>query len=420
MTMKYLGRLFLAVTAVKTVFADSPAAPSPLADTDLICTTDNSVDCYPRVFQPTEKFQLIRDGQDLPPGLHVRLNIYTGEKEARLNIPMEDDVESQLEGLPIEQSVVVVDQPEDITAIGRQAMRDQVPQRPPADESAGKIVPPQDVEGGDSEIFIRAIDVLDGQHVDDGAITSALSDLTELSHDIYYGVEIAKRGRTLQHLVNLMSSDSASQRRQAASIIGGSVQNNPTALKEALAAWELIMQTCNKGSKTRPGCEGETLIKRLHDCLEKESDPAVMKAKVYALVGLIKDSTVRDDFLANRGMELLLAIFTKHGVQWDNTRIKIAQFVTDTFLDEQMGAELGIWPTKQISALVGNSHCAEPKFAQADTCWEYHLEQQVEDQDLEGRNWRLQFLKLLREARRSAEDSEGMVSEDETKVKDEL
>ena len=36
------------------------------------------------VFQPTSEWQAIRPGQGIPAGLHVRMNLQTGEKEAKL------------------------------------------------------------------------------------------------------------------------------------------------------------------------------------------------------------------------------------------------------------------------------------------------------------------------------------------------
>ena len=36
------------------------------------------------VFQPTAEWQTIQSGQGIPPGLHVRMNLQTGQKEAKL------------------------------------------------------------------------------------------------------------------------------------------------------------------------------------------------------------------------------------------------------------------------------------------------------------------------------------------------
>jgi nucleotide exchange factor SIL1 len=393
---RYVSGCLLGVACLGMAIATQPAAPSPSAHTELICPTDNPTDCFPRIFQPTEDFQIVREGQDLPPGLHVRMNVWTGEKEARLNIPMAGDV--QLEGLPTEQSVVVVDQPEDGSMDDEPALRDRVPQKPPAYDVVGKILPPRepDGSGGDSENFWNAIRVLDGGPVSDEDIELALTDLSDLAHDIYYGVELAKRGDVLQSLVALMSSDSHSpqQRRQAASVLGGSVQNNPTALKEARKAWESsTYPNSGKIYRDKRVCEPENLFNLLHQSLRQETDPAVTRAKISALAGLTKDPDMRDCFVANLGMEHLLSIFLKEGNQWDSTRVKIAQFVMDTFLDEDMGAQLGIWPR---SPAMDSQNCRDPVLGANQNCWEYHLQKMEQEQGDGTHEWLSEFLRLLR------------------------
>jgi nucleotide exchange factor SIL1 len=391
--LRYVSGCLIGVACLGMAMAAQTASPSPSAHTDLICPTDNPTDCYTRIFQPTEDFQIVREGQDLPPGLHVRMNVWTGEKEARLNIPTDDHI--QLDGLPTEQSVVVVDQPEDSRVDDEPALRDRVPQKPPVYEAAGKIVPPREPNGssGDSENFWNAIRVLDGSPVSVEDTELALADLSDLAHDIYYGVEVAKRGDVLHSLVDLMSSDSPHHRRQAASILGGSVQNNPTALKEVRKAWELLIYP-NSGQiyKDKRVCEPENLLNRIHESLNQETDPAATRAKISALAGLTKDPNMRDCFVVNSGMHHLLSIFLKEGSQWDSTRVKIAQFIMDTFLDEDMGAQLGIWP--KYPAL-DNKQCGEPHdFHQG--CWEYHLEKMAQEQG-DGTDGLLsEFLRLLR------------------------
>ncbi|KAI9824237.1 MAG: hypothetical protein M1832_002044 [Thelocarpon impressellum] len=56
-----------------------------------ICDPADPTLCYPRVFSPTVDFQPVLEGQEIPPGLHVRLDVSTGKKEARLNVPSVDE-----------------------------------------------------------------------------------------------------------------------------------------------------------------------------------------------------------------------------------------------------------------------------------------------------------------------------------------
>lgn len=395
--LRYVSGCLIGVSCLGKAIAAQPAVSSPPAETDLICPNEKSMDCYPRIFQPTKDFQIVREGQDLPLGLHVRMNVWTGEKEARLNIPMDGD--DRLDGLPTEQSIVVIDQPEDDDVDGKPAPHDRVPQKPPAYDAAGKIVPPRepDGNGGDTESFWNAIRILDGTHLTSDAIEVALADLSDLAHDIYYGVELAKRSDILQNLVTLMSSESANHRRHAASILGGSIQNNPTALKEVRNAWKsLVGPDCEKNSKDKRVCESQSLIEKLRQSLQHETHPVVAKAKISALAGLTKDPDMRDGFLADTGMELLLSIFLKEGSQWDGTRVKIAQYIMDTFLDEDMGAKLGIWPKHSV---LDSKHCAESQHTPKEGCWEYHLQKM----ELEGaEEWRSDFLRLLKKSRDTA------------------
>src|SRR4051794_9995054 len=57
--------------------ASAPSSPSPPGSSSLICHTNNPLECYPRIFQPTADFQIVHDDQSLPPGLLIRLTSAT-------------------------------------------------------------------------------------------------------------------------------------------------------------------------------------------------------------------------------------------------------------------------------------------------------------------------------------------------------
>ncbi|KAJ1815840.1 nucleotide exchange factor sil1, partial [Coemansia sp. RSA 2599] len=59
---------------------------------DTICTVDGNGDqtCYPRLFVATNEFQAIKPGQDIPPNLHVQIDMQTGQRMARLMPGSED------------------------------------------------------------------------------------------------------------------------------------------------------------------------------------------------------------------------------------------------------------------------------------------------------------------------------------------
>ena len=386
------------------------SSPPTYKESDTICSRTDPTDCYPRLFEPTKDFQIIKEGQDLPPGLHVRMNIWSGEREARLNIPMEGE-DAAIDGtqeIPIEQAMIVVE--EDDAELESEpkapAMRDPIPIKVPVYDTAGKIPPPPPTSD-DMSTFQRALLAV---RMEARALDSALDDLAELAHDIYYGLEITKDGPVLEKLVCL-TLGSGSERmparengrdRKAASILGSAIQNNPTAVKEVGNFWRLVMYpTCGTellDSKTRGK---ENFVSILRSRVWNETDAGALKAKVIAISGLLKAPSFRDDFLRKKGMELLLAIFLTEGEAFDPVRMKVAQLITDNFLDEGMGAALGIWPKQPVSEA---EICASnPERMFEDGCWEHHVtafSRRTPDQE-----WAREFVVALQEHRGQWGDS---------------
>ncbi len=385
----------LALPLLTQATSSAVPAPSP-AETDLICSPTNSSDCYPRVLVPTKDFQPIREGQDIPSGLHVRLNVYTGEREARLNIPMEGEEGAELESiqtLPTEQAVIVVEQPEPSVQD-----KPQIPAKAPVYDTAGKISPPPPDSGDDMSTFQKAILIT---KMEARGFDAALDDLKDLSHDIYYGLEIAKDGPVVEKLVCL-ALGSGSEKipagengrdRRAASILGNSIQNNPTALKELGAFWKSVMYPVCPLDKA-PGTSNFVSILRTR--LGAQKDPAALKAKITTISRLLREPQIRENFLANGGMELLLAVFLKKGEEFDTVRMKVGELITDNFLDEHMGASLGVFPKRPVTE---KKICeGDKKRMLEDGCWEAHIEGFLEKKaDAE---WATEFLALLREQRR--------------------
>jgi len=373
------------------------------AHRDIICSKIDPKDCYPKIFVPTEHFQDIREGQDIPPGLHVRLNIATGQKEARLNVPMEGEDTSHLDGLPTEQAVVVVEPPANIEE-EPEAEQPVIPPNAPAFQSAGKIVPPPP-SSGDMSVFTKAMLMV---QMETRFFDTALDDLVELSHDIYYGVEIVKDGPVLEKLVCFLLGSGSEQLKakeqqrdhKAATILASALQNNPTALKEAETySSSLINPICRvDGSEKLKAGHGE-FVYRLRSKLGSEKDPATLKAKISAISNLLKIPTFQDYFLSKQGMELLLAIFLKKGEQWDGVRKKISECVTDNFLDESLGAEVGVWPTGERGE---EKTCKTRGKMLVDGCWEYHVEAFAKES---GKEWASEFLLALKQAREGKKDA---------------
>lgn len=395
-----VGLAWLFLPTLARAISSSP--DSPVASTDLICPTSNAAECYPRIFEPTKDFQTIKEGQDIPPGLHVRMNIYSGEKEARLNIPMEGDEGHNPEGIPTEQAMVIVDQPEaqPEPEPEKPALRDQVPIEAPVYKDAGKIPPPiPNAEAGDEMgTFQKALLTI---KMDARAIDGALDDLFDLSHDIYYGVEIAKDGPVLEKLVCL-TLGSGSEKipatengrdHKAAAILASSIQNNPTALKEVAGYSKMVMYpTCGLDISASTQ---KNFVDILRSRLDLEKSPSALKAKVNAISGLLREPTIRDTFIEKGGMELLLEIFLKKEEEFDVVRRNVGQLVMDNFLDEGMGAVLDVWPRIPVSE---TKVCEAEETMLGDGCWEHHVK--IFSKSASKAGWAKEFLAALKEQRK--------------------
>lgn len=294
----------------------------------------------------------------------------------------EDGTDSLLEALkdlPVEQSIVVVPQPEGEAEQEdlKPAMRDQVPISPPVYESAGKVIPPPPTSGDEISTFQQGLIFI---KTEARLFDKALDDLSELAHDIYYGLEIAKDAPVMEKLLCLIIGSGSEKfpakekdrDHKAATIVASAVQNNPTALKEVGSLWRMLSYpTCGDELYEAKSHGKKDFVSILRNRLGREKDSHTLKAKVTAISGLLKEPVIRKDFLEKGGMEMLLAIFLKKGVDFDMVRKKVIDLVNDNFLDEAMGAELRVWPKSPVSE--GKSVCRTKGRMLEDACWEYHV-----------------------------------------------
>ncbi|KAK4127183.1 hypothetical protein N657DRAFT_641127 [Parathielavia appendiculata] len=350
--------------------ASSPAAsesssspsPSPAADVELICHTDKPTECYPKVFQPTHEFQVVHPDQDLPLGLHVRLNVYTGLKEAKINVPDEHD--PALEGLPVDSSVVIVERDQ----AGPDQAQVKLPPNGPAYDPAGKIKEPKSTDPTEGHAFYKSLTIIKkGLDVD-----GALEMLDEISHDIYYGLKIAEDYDTVQELFCLSTArpssgnpQSTTRARLASLILASATQNNPKALASLSAHWPKLSGTHCSHSLTTPlgnGIFTLLLHQEADNETHQEADASLTRARIILLTGLLKSPLFRTEFLASPGPAHLLRILTMtipprdlNPTAWASTQRSAALLLLDNFLDADMGATLGQWPRKpQLS----NAECS--------------------------------------------------------------
>lgn len=322
------SRKFLACLLPLTPLLWAQAAvPSPKASTDLICHPNQ--ECYPRIFQPTEQFQTIRDGQDLPPGLHVRMNLATGVKEARLNVPEPHDPDISSGLTIIDDSDLVGFEPDE-PAYRSVIDQDLSPQHP--------IRPPPDIIAGSSSFPDAVHRIKEHGPEDPDRLVTALTDLEDLSHSYHWGLSLAKDGDLVRKLFQLFlpSTLSLEIRSLATLIFGTAIRNHPAALDAALSHFY--------NDEWPEGPLEAVIIALLH-----EQAPVLLNRMMFLLSSLCQDKTQLNRFLEAGGIEVLIGIYDAQSAGTDDKdrlRKKVSHFVVDNLLTttEQEGVDTGLEP----------------------------------------------------------------------------
>lgn len=309
--------LVILCTLLALCFNTTATVPSPRATADIICHTSRASECYPRTFQPTESFQLIHDDQDLPPGLHVRLNLATGKKEAKLNVAGEDD-QALMASTTVD--VAVVDSaPASLEAHGSPK---NVEKTPKSNQGSIRPPPPNSPEGTSFDASRTSFKTapLDEPQV----IFSALETLEDLSHDVYWGLKLAQDSDIVLKLIKLLSINGSDPhvKGAAALVLGSAIQNNPAAFAAAISHFY---------NDEQPNGPMEAVLM----ALVHEQLPQLLTRLVYLLSALCQDEAYLWKFVKEDGLDMLMTVFNadKAGQDGrDRLRGKIANFILDHFL----------------------------------------------------------------------------------------
>lgn len=276
------------------------------SSSELIC---HDTACYPKHFVPTDEFQTVHDDQVVPLGLHYRLNIETGLKEAKINVVSDaDDINNAVVVIPNENSdfePAVADTPK------------PKPRVPPSTD--GAIKPPLASSADEALAFSDSLEILlkHKSHSTD-KLSHALLSLEDLVHEIYWGLQISAPKYVTSLLTLISTSPDATIRSSSALVLGSALSNNPKALSSATSDRSV------------------TLVKTLLSSLGKETDNHAKARILYALNQAIKSPLTRSEFLAGQGLETLHKLFKNGDAEFMG---KSAIVIEDNFLNEDMRSE---------------------------------------------------------------------------------
>ena len=301
--------------------ASAPAS-SPAASTELICHTAHASECYPAIFQPTEHFQRIHDDQSIPPGLHVRMNLATGLKEARLNVP-------ESWGAPHADLVVIDNQPPR-PSVEEDGVVEEVPQL--QDQSnldtgyeRGPYFPPE-FDADESSLFSSSIATLHSRPALSTTDLLCLSVLQDLAHSIHWGIAMARDTIVSQHLLSAIDPQSVvpnEVRSAAALLLGTAIHSNPDALDALLS---------------HPHSSETGMVPVVLAALRnsEQVDTALNTRIVFLLSQLCQNTDQLRIFIHSEGLTTLLDFFEPEKVTWDDgknkLRAKAANLIHDRVL----------------------------------------------------------------------------------------
>ncbi|KAJ2493608.1 nucleotide exchange factor sil1 [Coemansia sp. RSA 2050] len=213
------SRLAVAILFAAAAAADT-ADKGQTTDDSQVCTTDANGHqvCYPRLFNATDEFQVVRPGQDLPPGLHVQIDMSSGERLAKLMTP-ESGKDLAIAAVP-----------------------DDKPAGPSKEHSRqrgfGSGYKPAAAEGFQARIdlVVELATSMDRSQTD--LLHSTLLAIEDLVHDTRYADELIHGSKGAVSLLRLSDANAkwpATIRQLASVVLGAALQNNPKAQESLFA-----------------------------------------------------------------------------------------------------------------------------------------------------------------------------------------
>ncbi|KAI5962667.1 SIL1 [Candida pseudojiufengensis] len=275
---------------------------------EIICPNpQDPADCYPKIFIATNNWQTIREGQEIPPGLHVRLNMDTLQKEAKLMSNEEEGSEPQNElivGENNEESEETESNPnQHILDAANEILKHQQNSKPHKSK-----VKKEDMSELDSAIY-EVENYQTSNAEDDKVLLNLLEAIEDLSHDIELGAKITSNSEFISKLLSIGSTSPNSEiSEKSYNIIASSLRNNPEAIDNIISS--------------QPD-----LVNHLFDDISRSKNDKVQKRELGIIQALIQNSNFKAK-LANlnneqSGINKLIKLYSKLGPESQRRSINI-------------------------------------------------------------------------------------------------
>jgi len=265
------------------------------------------------VFVPTEEWQEILNGQAIPAGLHVRMNLQTGKKEAKL----------------MDEEPVVEDKGINHEAL-KEALKNiksdfKAEKHLDFDASKYRSMDQLKSELGDMNIAVESDVQIMKKHFsqfkdtdDDDAKADIIENLEYYVHQYDNAVDFVHMEGFKMIIIPSLNSTNTNLRKQSCFLMGGAAQSNPTFQIAALEAGFV------------------DFFLRLTSL---DPEPEVSTKAFFALSSLLRNfPEAQNTFLRQGGLGVLTKIFEQENKSYERLKIKILTLIHDLLVERDMSA----------------------------------------------------------------------------------
>ncbi|KAM6122997.1 nucleotide exchange factor SIL1 [Phoenicopterus ruber ruber] len=267
------------------------------------------------VFYPTDQWQTIRPGQAVPAGSHVRLNLQTGDREAKLPDSENGRSDTREERRRKRLGKVDVDSnsftsQELKKALAKMKESEKAERKAHEEEVKKKFRPIEQLKEEfeklnvkmetDYEIMVKLISKFNSSASTLDEKVAALYDLEYYVHQVDNAKDFLSMGG-LQLVIDGLNSTEAALKEHAAFVLGAALSSNPKVQIEAI--------------------EGGALQKLLV-ILATEQPLAVKKKALFALSSMLRHFPyAQQQFLKLGGLQVLRSLFRQKGMETLHVRV---------------------------------------------------------------------------------------------------
>uniref|UniRef100_A0A674GIA3 Nucleotide exchange factor SIL1 n=1 Tax=Taeniopygia guttata TaxID=59729 RepID=A0A674GIA3_TAEGU len=280
------------------------------------------------VFYPTDQWQTLRPGQAVPAGSHVRLNLQTGEREAKLPDRENGESDTREERRRKRLGKVDVDansftSEELKKALAKMKESEKAERKAREEEVRKKFRPIEQLKEEfeklnmkietDYEIMVKLISKFNSSASTLDEKVAALYDLEYYVHQVDNAKDFLSMGG-LRLVIEGLNSSEASLKEHAAFVLGAALSSNPKVQIEAI--------------------EGGALQKLLV-ILATEQPLAVRKKALFALSSMLRHFPyAQQQFLKLGGLQVLRSLFRQKGME--PLHVRVVTLLYDLIMEKML------------------------------------------------------------------------------------